>query len=55
MEPDLEELFTVTKQGMQLFSEFYDYVYPFDKYDQIWVPVHFYTKRYCVDTYFLGI
>jgi aminopeptidase N len=39
MKPDLEEIFTITKQGMQYYSGFFDYVYPFDKYDQIWVPV----------------
>jgi aminopeptidase N len=35
---DPEELFTVTKQGLDFFGEFFDYPYPFTKYDQVFVP-----------------
>ena len=35
---DPEEFFTVTKQGLTFFAEFFDYPYPFDKYDQCFVP-----------------
>jgi len=35
---DADELFEVTKQGLTYFSEFFDFPYPFDKYDQIFVP-----------------
>ena len=35
---DSDELFEVTKQGLTYFSEFFDFPYPFDKYDQIFVP-----------------
>jgi aminopeptidase N len=35
---DADELFTVTKQGLDYFGEFFDYPYPFTKYDQIFVP-----------------
>eukprot|EP01114_Cavostelium_apophysatum_P015560 TRINITY_DN4261_c0_g1_i1.p1 TRINITY_DN4261_c0_g1~~TRINITY_DN4261_c0_g1_i1.p1 ORF type:complete len:938 (-),score=207.99 TRINITY_DN4261_c0_g1_i1:783-3416(-) len=38
IEADLEELFTVTKQGFQFYTEFFDFPYPFGKYDQIFVP-----------------
>lgn len=35
---DAEELFTLTRQGFDFFSAFFDYPYPFGKYDQIFVP-----------------
>jgi len=35
---DPEELFTVTKQGLDFFGAFFDYPYPFTKYDQVFVP-----------------
>ena len=35
---DYEEIFTITKQGLEFFSEFFDYPYPFGKYDQCFVP-----------------
>ncbi len=35
---DQEELFQVTKQGLDFFQAFFDYPYPFTKYDQIFVP-----------------
>ncbi len=35
---DIDELFTLTKQGMDFFQEFFAYPYPFGKYDQVWVP-----------------
>jgi aminopeptidase N len=35
---DADELFEVTKQGLAFFGEFFDYPYPFGKYDQIFVP-----------------
>jgi aminopeptidase N len=35
---DEDELFTVTKQGLDFFAEFFDYPYPFGKYDQLFVP-----------------
>ncbi len=35
---DEDELFEVTKQGLDFFGEFFDYAYPFGKYDQIFVP-----------------
>ena len=35
---DPDEFFEVTKQGLTFFSEFFDYPYPFDKYDQVFVP-----------------
>ena len=35
---DPDELFTVTKQGLRFYQEFFDYPYPFAKYDQIFVP-----------------
>lgn len=35
---DEEELFETTKQGLDFFAEFFDYPYPFGKYDQIFVP-----------------
>ena len=35
---DEGELFEVTKQGLDFFGEFFDYAYPFGKYDQIFVP-----------------
>ena len=33
-----EEMFRITKQGLKFYSEFFDYPYPFAKYDQIFVP-----------------
>ena len=35
---DTEELFTLTRQGLDFFSEEFDYPYPFAKYDQLFVP-----------------
>ena len=35
---DIDELFTVTKQGLDFYTQFFDYEYPFTKYDQIFVP-----------------
>ncbi|WP_437680199.1 aminopeptidase N [Sorangium sp. So ce131] len=35
---DAEELFTITKQGFDFYPSFFDYPYPFTKYDQIFVP-----------------
>ena len=35
---DSDELFEITRQGLAYFSEFFDCPYPFDKYDQIFVP-----------------
>ncbi len=33
-----EELFTITRQGLDFFQEFFAYPYPFGKYDQVFVP-----------------
>ena len=35
---DEAELFEVTKQGLTFFADFFDYPYPFGKYDQVFVP-----------------
>ena len=35
---DPEDLFTVTKQGFKYFEEAFDFGYPFEKYDQLFVP-----------------
>jgi len=35
---DPEDLFTVTKQGFKYFEYAFDYGYPFEKYDQLFVP-----------------
>jgi aminopeptidase N len=35
---DAEEIFTVTKQGLDFYGEAYKYPYPFQKYDQLFVP-----------------
>jgi aminopeptidase N len=35
---DPEELFRVTKQGFDFYHRVFDYPYPFDKYDQLFVP-----------------
>ena len=35
---DTDELFTVTKQGLTFFASFFDFPYPFGKYDQVFVP-----------------
>src|SRR4029079_13156007 len=35
---DPEELFRVTKQGSDFYHRVFDYRYPFDKYDQLFVP-----------------
>ena len=35
---DTEELFTVTRQGLDFYEEFFATPYPFGKYDQIFVP-----------------
>jgi len=38
LEPDLNELFTITKNGMKFYEEFFGVNYPFEKYDQLFVP-----------------
>jgi aminopeptidase N len=35
---DPEEILTVTRQGFDFFHRVFDYRYPFDKYDQLFVP-----------------
>ena len=35
---DADRLFSVTKQGFDFFHRVFDYPYPFDKYDQLFVP-----------------
>jgi aminopeptidase N len=35
---DKDEVFTITKQGLDFYAEFFDCPYPFDKYDQVFVP-----------------
>ena len=35
---DTGELFDITKQGLTFFAEFFDFPYPFGKYDQVFVP-----------------
>ena len=35
---DVDELFTLTGQGLDFFTEEFDYPYPFGKYDQLFVP-----------------
>ncbi|MFF2655305.1 aminopeptidase N [Streptomyces sp. NPDC058045] len=35
---DAEDVFTVTKQGLDFFHDNFDYPYPFGKYDQAFVP-----------------
>src|SRR5205814_9970386 len=35
---DPDEIFTVTKQGLDFYWEAYKYPYPFQKYDQLFVP-----------------
>ncbi len=35
---DPEEIFTITKDGLDFFTARYDYPYPFSKYDQLFVP-----------------
>jgi aminopeptidase N len=35
---DADELFKVTKQGFDFYHRVFDYPYPFDKYDQLFVP-----------------
>ncbi|MBG92888.1 MAG: aminopeptidase N [Chloroflexi bacterium] len=35
---DTDELFQITKEGLDFFVDFFDYPYPFGKYDQIFVP-----------------
>ncbi|GAA3175641.1 MULTISPECIES: aminopeptidase N [Streptomyces] len=35
---DAEEIFDVTRQGFDWFQEKFDYAYPFEKYDQLFVP-----------------
>src|ERR1700716_428117 len=37
-DPDPDGLFTVTKQGLDFYGEAYKYPYPFQKYDQLFVP-----------------
>jgi len=38
VQKDVEELFTITKNGFQFYEEFFDYAYPFVKYDQVFCP-----------------
>ncbi len=38
LEPDVDELFEVTKQGFDFFARAFRYPYPFGKYDQVFVP-----------------
>ncbi len=35
---DTEEVFTITRQGLDFYADFFGYPYPFDKYDQLFVP-----------------
>ena len=35
---DTDELFEVTRQGLTFFGDFFDFPYPFGKYDQVFVP-----------------
>ncbi|PKN82289.1 MAG: aminopeptidase N [Chloroflexi bacterium HGW-Chloroflexi-9] len=35
---DQDELIRVTEQGMAFYTEFFEYPYPFQKYDQVFVP-----------------
>ena len=35
---DIDELWEVTKQGLDFYASFFDYAYPFTKYDQVFVP-----------------
>lgn len=35
---DSEEIFTVTRQGLDFYGEFFDFPYAFGKYDQVFVP-----------------
>ncbi|HET9848261.1 MAG TPA: aminopeptidase N [Candidatus Dormibacteraeota bacterium] len=35
---DAQEIFTITKQGLDFYGEAYKYPYPFQKYDQLFVP-----------------
>ncbi len=35
---DEEEVLEITRQGLDFFVEFFDYLYPFGKYDQVFVP-----------------
>jgi aminopeptidase N len=35
---DTPEIFEVTKQGLDFFAQRFGYLYPFDKYDQLFVP-----------------
>ncbi|HKA69383.1 MAG TPA: aminopeptidase N, partial [Actinomycetes bacterium] len=35
---DADEIFEITKQGFEYFEEKFDYPYPFEKYDQLFVP-----------------
>jgi len=38
LEPDADEIFTITKQGFDFFEEAFGYPYVFGKYDQLFVP-----------------
>ena len=35
---DTDELFEITKQGLDFYAEFFEFAYPFGKYDQVFVP-----------------
>ncbi|EYF04301.1 aminopeptidase N [Chondromyces apiculatus] len=35
---DPDEVFTITRQGLDFYPDFFDYPYPFKKYDQLFVP-----------------
>ncbi|MBI4869737.1 MAG: aminopeptidase N [Candidatus Wallbacteria bacterium] len=35
---EAEEIFDITRRGLEFFGDYYGTPYPFEKYDQIWVP-----------------
>ena len=39
LDKDVEEIFDIVERGFRFFGEYFDYPYPFDKYDQIFVPL----------------
>ncbi len=38
LERDREDIVTITRQGFEFFEEAFDFPYPFEKYDQLYVP-----------------
>ena len=38
VEKDVEEFFYITKMGIEFYSQYFGYPFPFSKYDQIYVP-----------------